>query len=173
MSEEAKKTGAFGWDDEVDISDSFELIPDGDYYFEVVGMERGYYEPQRADSKIPACNEARLSLRIRWWEDDGTEHVSTVKYSLKLCHKLAFMIDRFFQSVGLLPKGDKKTRFPWGKVIGTTGICQIGHHETSQGNIFNDVVKCYPLEDAPRAVKNAARPVSMSEAGFSDQQIPF
>lgn len=170
---DVERNGAFGWDDEVENSDSFVTVPDGDYFFEVAGFERGYYEPKNADSKIPACNEARLTFRIRWWEDDGTEHVSSIRYNLKLCKKLSFMIYRFFESVGLLAKGAKKAAFPWSKVIGTTGICQIGHHETSQGNTFNDVVKCYPLEDAPAVVKNQGRPVSASEAGFSDEALPF
>ena len=53
---------AFGWDDEfTNEQQEFVLLPEGDYPFEVTGMERARYE---GGAKLPPCSMAKLTLRI-------------------------------------------------------------------------------------------------------------
>ena len=144
----------FGWDDEVEES-SFEVMPDGDYKFEVTGFERGWWEPQRPDSKIPSCNQAEIEMSIRWTNKDGQTRTNKLTYKLKLVRNLQFLIYQLFESVGLRKKGDGTTKMPWNQLIGTVGICQIGHHESNQGNVFNDVIKCYTPDSVPTVIANA------------------
>lgn len=145
---------ALGWDDEIEES-SFEVIPDGDYKFEVTGFERGWWEPQRSDSKIPKCNQAEIEMTIRWTNESGRARTNKVIYKLKLVDILQFAIYQFFESVGLRKKGDGTAKMPWDSIIGTVGVCQIGHHESSQGKVFNDVVKCYTPDSTPTVIANA------------------
>lgn len=149
------KNLAFGWDDEVEES-SFEVLPDGDYVFTVTKFERGWYEA-KAGSKIPSCNQAIVELTIDWTGENGEPHSNKITHKMKLARTLQFVIYQFFESIGLRKKGDGTTKMPWNDIVGKTGICQIGHHEAS-GNTYNDVVKCYPVEDAPTVTKNSTSP---------------
>lgn len=143
-----------GWDDKIEES-SFETLPDGDYAFTVTGFERGWWEPKNAESKIPACNQAEIELSINWKNEKGILRTNKLVYKLKLVRNLQYLIYQFFESVGLRKKGDGTTKMPWDQIIGTSGVCQIGHHETSQGNIFNDVNKCYVPGSVPTVINNA------------------
>lgn len=147
------KNLAFGWDDEVEES-GFEILPDGDYTFTVTNFERGWYEA-REGSKIPSCNQAIVELTIDWTNENGDPRTNKVAHKMKLARTLQFMIYQFFESIGLRKKGDGTTKMPWNDIVGKTGVCQIGHHEAN-GNTYNDVVKCYPQEDAPTVTKNGS-----------------
>ena len=52
----------FDWDDEIEVDDSFELLPDGDYTFTVVNVERGRFD---GSEKMPACNMATVSFKVQ------------------------------------------------------------------------------------------------------------
>ena len=149
----AEVVQALGWDDEIEES-SFEVIPDGDYKFEVTGFERGWWEPSRSDSKIPACNQAEIEMTIRWTSESGRTQTNKVKYNLKLVSNLQFLIYQFFEAIGLRKKGDGTTKMPWNNIVGTVGVCQIGHHESNKGTVFNDVVKCYTPDSVPTVIAN-------------------
>lgn len=145
----------FGWDDEIEESSGskFEPVPDGDYWFTVTGFERGWYEA-RPGSKLASCNQAELQFTIDWQNDAGEWRKNKIAYKLKLSRKLQWLIYEFFESIGLRKKGDGTTKMPWNDVIGKTGICEVSHHVSDRGGIFNDINKCYPPEEAPRVVKN-------------------
>lgn len=143
---------SFGWDDEVEES-SFELCPDGDYRFTVTNFEKGYWEPKKADSKIPACNEARMELTIEWTDSNGQKHTNRIQHRLKLVRNLQFLIYQFFECIGLRKKGDGSTKMPWNDAVGKTGICEVGHH-SANGQDYNDIVRCYTPDAAPTVVKN-------------------
>ena len=50
---------ALGWDDEfTNVSQDFVLLPEGEYYFEVTGMERARFE---GSAKLPPCSMAKLT----------------------------------------------------------------------------------------------------------------
>ena len=150
-----EKNMSFGWDDEVEESE-FELMPDGDYFFEVTQFERAWYEA-KPGSKIDSCNQANIELTINWTNEQGVSRTSKLVHKLKLSRSLQFMIYQFFESIGLRKKGDGSTTMPWNSIVGKTGICQIGHHEDGKGNTYNDIVKCYPTELAPNVTKNSAQ----------------
>lgn len=145
----------FGWDDAVEesVSTGFEPVPDGDYWFTVTGFERGWYEA-KPGSKIDSCNQAELEFTIQWVDESGETRRNKVVYKLKLSRKLQWLIYEFFESIGLRKKGDGTVTMPWNDVVGKVGICEIGHHVSSKGNIFNDVNGCYPPESAPAVTKN-------------------
>jgi len=144
---------AFGWDDEIPES-SFEVLPDGDYAFMVTNFERAKFEPRNPNSKIGRCNQANVEFTINWTTEDGREIESKLTYRLKLWNSLSFMIYQFFESIGLKKKGDGTSAMPWDKILGRTGVCKIGRHDDDKGNSYNDIVKCYPVEDAPKVTKN-------------------
>lgn len=153
MSEENM---SFGWDDEIEESD-FELVPDGDYQFTVTDFERAWWEPYNPDtSKIQACNQANIELTIDWMNGNGQMRSSKIQHRLKLTRSLQFLIYQFFECVGLRKKGDGTTKMPWDQIVGKTGICQVGHHEDTKGNTYNDIIKCYTPENAPTVTNNGA-----------------
>lgn len=145
----------FGWDDEIEESTSgkFEPVPDGDYWFTVTGFERGWYEA-RPGSKLASCNQAEIEFTIEWINDAGEQRRNKIIYKLKLSRRLQWLIYEFFESTGLRKKGDGTTKMPWNEIIGKTGICEVSHHVSDRGGVFNDINKCYPPEDAPRIVLN-------------------
>ena len=148
---------AFGWDDEVNESE-FEILPDGDYFFTVTGFERAQFEPKSADSKVGACQQANIEFTIQWKNSAGQDRTNKIVHRLKLWRTLEWMIYQFFESIGLRKKGDGSQKMPWGQIIGKTGVCQIGHHTDNKGNDYNDVLKCYPPELAPKVTKNGQEP---------------
>lgn len=146
-------TEILGWEDEIEES-SFEVMPDGDYHFKVAKFERSWFEPKSADSKIPACNQAEITFEITWKNAKGEPRVNTVIYRLKLVKNLQWLIYQFFESIGLRKKGDGTTKMPWDQMVGKSGICQVGHRESANGNTFNEIVKCYTPESAPNVTQN-------------------
>ena len=53
---------ALNWDDEfTNEQQEFVLLPEGDYAFEVTGMERARFE---GSAKLPPCSMAKLTLKI-------------------------------------------------------------------------------------------------------------
>ena len=53
---------ALSWDDEfTNEQQEFVLLPEGDYAFEVTGMERARFE---GSAKLPPCSMAKLTLKI-------------------------------------------------------------------------------------------------------------
>lgn len=150
-----------GWEDEVENSSQFELIPDGDYWFEVTGFEREWWEPVNPEtSRIKACNQANIELTITWKNAEGKDKVNKVQYKLKITETLTWLIFQFFESVGLRKKGDgsKLKLSLFNQVIGKTGVCEIGHREGTRGGTFNEVKQCYAPEDAPTVTKNSKEP---------------
>ena len=144
---------AFGWDDAVTES-SFEVLPDGDYWFTVTGFEKDYFEPRSADSKIGACQQANIEFTIKWKNENGEEKENKLTYKLKLWRSLQFLIYQFFESIGLKKKGDGSSVMPWGQIVGKSGICAISKKVSSNGNDYNDIAKCYPAELAPKVTRN-------------------
>lgn len=141
---------ALGWDDEIEEGSEFKLLPDGDYKFLVTGFERAFHENK--GGKIPDCNEGDIEFTIVWSDEDGN-HTNKLTHRLYLVRTQQWKIYQFFESIGLRKKGEGKTKMPWDKVLGSEGVCQIGHHEY-QGKTRNDIIKCYPTEDAPTVYEN-------------------
>ena len=149
-----EQSQGFGWDDAIEESTSqFEPVPDGDYQFTVTGFERGWYEA-RPGSKLASCNQAEIEFTIEWQNESGEWRKNKIIYKLKLSRKLQWLIYEFFESIGLRKKGDGTTTMPWNDIVGKIGVCEVGHHVSDRGGVFNDINKCYPPEDVPTLIKN-------------------
>lgn len=109
------------WDSEItEDNPSFTLLPEGDYPFIVLNMERGRYEPTREGAKLPPCPMATLTIQLN--AADGTS--TTVNHRLYLHSSTAGRLGQFFVSIGLKPKG-QKVRMAWDKVVTARGMCHV------------------------------------------------
>ena len=62
MNEMNNEGFALDWDDDLtNEQQEFVLLPEGEYPFEVTGMERAHFE---GSAKLPPCKMAKLTLRI-------------------------------------------------------------------------------------------------------------
>ncbi|HBK54250.1 MAG TPA: DUF669 domain-containing protein, partial [Syntrophomonas wolfei] len=61
------------WDDEIEEEGGFILLPEGDYDFEVVNLERGRFG---GSEKMQACPKATLDIRVK--TGDGKQ--ATIKH---------------------------------------------------------------------------------------------
>ena len=66
--------GAFGWEDEIEKEDAFTILPDGDYWFKIMKVEKGRYD---GGDKISACPKAIVEFEVTSQSGD------TVKITLK------------------------------------------------------------------------------------------
>lgn len=133
-----------GWDDEIENDgQDFEIVPEGDYDFQVVGFERERYQ---GGDKIPPCNKAVLSIKVTSPQASGT-----VKHNLLLYSSLEWKLCEFFTAIGQRKHGEK-LRMNWAGVIGTTGRCNVGIRKwiSTKGKECesNEIKKFYEPEDA-------------------------
>ena len=118
----------------------FELLPDGDYDFEIKKLEKDRYTagPQ---SKIPSCPVAIVHLLIK--TEDGKQNY--FRENLYLYDENKWKLLQFFTSIGLRKHGDGKSKMPWGEVEGCTGRAKIGHRANKKdtSKVYNCVQKWY------------------------------
>ena len=111
----------YGWDDEVQTSDSgFMVFEEGDYDFKVVDFERGRVK----SGKNAGANQAIYTLRIT----DTSGGSSEEKYFIPLVDSLRWKATKFFKSVGAIPadtESGQTVSFPWGDVVGMQGRCHV------------------------------------------------
>ncbi len=114
----------FDWEDEIENDGSpFEIIPEGDYPFGVLMVDRGYYD---GSAKLPPCKMAVVHLSIL--PQDFPFHdtpLGQVSVNLFLCQKFEWKLCQFFTAVGLRKPGEK-LKMNWNKVAGLTGDCHVG-----------------------------------------------
>lgn len=123
------------WDDEIenDGNGGFITLEEGDYNFEVFKFERGHYTPG-PDSKIPACNQAIITLKISTKEGDAF-----VIERFPLASNMEWKLSAFFRSIGLKKHGEK-LKMKWNESIGCKGKAHITKTEGSKGGVyFNNV----------------------------------
>ena len=137
--------GAFGWDDEIENEDAFVLLPEGDYWFKIMKIDKGRYD---GGPKISACPKAIVTLEIIC--PDGK--TVTLTEQLLLHQNVEWKLSQFFASIGMKAK-DEKVKMNWSPaIIGKTGICKIIVHKyTKDGSDHetNRVDKFYPSYDQP------------------------
>jgi expansin (peptidoglycan-binding protein) len=138
----ATNTGReFGWDDTIEKDSEFTLLPDGDYDYEVIALERGRHA---GSDKLPPCNKATVSLRI-----EGPDGETTIKHNLFLHSTIEGLLCAFFASIGQRKKGERIT-MNWNTVVGSTGRCKIGTRKWTNDKgeefISNEVKKFYEKE---------------------------
>lgn len=106
--------GCFGWDDEIQKEDSFVLLPEGDYPFTVLKVERQRYNPKQG-SKLPACNMAEVTFSV------GGE---TLTENFILHSKMEWKLSALYAAIGMKQKGEK-VRMNWPGIVGRSGFCRI------------------------------------------------
>lgn len=122
MNDMINEGRAFGWDDEfTNEQQEFVLLPEGEYPFEVISMERARYE---GGAKLPPCSMAKLTLRI----DGGAKGEATVTHRLYLHTKTQGLLGAFFESIGQCKRGET-FRPRWNEVVGARGRCHLGIRE--------------------------------------------
>jgi len=134
-----------GWDDQIENDGpDFEVLPEGDYDFEVIEFERGRHP---GSDKMPPCNKAVLSIRIK-----GAAGQTTVKHNLFLHTKTEGLLCAFFTGIGQRKHGEKIT-MNWSKVVGSTGRCKVGvrkwKNDKGEELTFNEIRKFYEPESKP------------------------
>lgn len=136
-----------GWDDQIENDGSdFEVLPEGDYNFEVVGFERGRHA---GSDKLPPCHKAVISLRVK-----GSAGQTTIKHNLFLHTKTEGLLCAFFVGIGQRKHGERIT-MNWGQVVGSRGRCKVGIHKwkNDKGEEFssNDIKKFYEPDNSQPA----------------------
>lgn len=141
--------GAIGWDDEVSAADAgdggqrdeFVVLPDGEYPFKVMKMERGSF---KGSQRLSPCNVVKVEF-VADGGDAGRSYVHERFYMHTSC---LWKIYKFLESVGLRKKGDTTAgRIPWEKVSkGLTGVVELTSREYN-GKTYNDVAKWLAPED--------------------------
>ena len=112
-----------GWDDEIQNDGEYSgeettVLPDGKYPFEVIKTEQAWYD---GSAKIPACNMAKVFLRI----DGGELGKALCVENIYLLERLEWKAAAFLRSIGLKKHGEP---IAWRQLVhcdGETGRCQI------------------------------------------------
>ena len=151
MSDYNSTPREFGWDDEIQRDDTFQVLPEGDYRFTVTRFERARHS---GSEKIPACPKAVLTLAV-----SGPEGSGEVQTNLFLHSKFEWKLCQFFTSVGQRKHGEAM-RMNWGAVPGSGGVCHVTVRKWT-GNDgkereSNEVSEFYAPDDAPQVSGQAA-----------------
>ena len=125
-----------GWEDEISRDSDFILLPDGDYDFTVVEVERDRFQ---GSDKLPPCWRATVHLQIKTPQGDVT-----VRHQLFLHTRTEGLLCAFFKGIGQRQTGEKLV-MNWSKVKGSTGRAKIGKRIYND-NEYNDVKKFYEKE---------------------------
>jgi hypothetical protein len=134
-----------GWEDPIENDGAdFEVLPEGDYDFEVVGFERGRHP---GSDKLPPCNKAIVSIRI-----NGAAGQTTIKHNLFLHTKTEGLLCAFFVGIGQRKHGERVT-MNWSQVVGSRGRCKIGvrkwKNDKGEDVPYNDIKRFYEPDKQP------------------------
>lgn len=123
----------FGWEDTITNDESYELLPEGEYTFKVLSIERGRFN---GSDKMPACNVADIALEII---SPTTNRPVRINHKLFLHSRYEGQIGEFFVSIGAKKKGEP-LRMNWTLVPGSMGQCKVGLR-IYNGNQYNQIKK--------------------------------
>lgn len=111
-----------GWNDAIEKDGSdFELLPEGDYDFEVLSFERGRHA---GSEKLPPCNKAVLTIKLT----GANGNTTNITHQLFLHTKCEGLLCAFFTAIGQRKHGER-LNMNWNLVPGSKGRCKIGIHE--------------------------------------------
>ena len=144
-SNQPESGGAFGWDDEIEKEDAFTILPEGDYWFRIMKVDKGRYD---GGDKISACPKAIVEFEITC--PDGSTVTLTENFLLH--QKMEWKLSQFFASIGMKAKGEK-LKMNWSPaIIGKTGICKVIVHTYQKDGgerQTNRIDRLYPSYDQP------------------------
>lgn len=112
---------ALDWDDEVSDEGGFTLLPAGTYPFEVVKVEKEYFE---GSSRMAPCPRATVTLNVL--TDSGWVPLTD---RLMLNTKTAWRVARFFEGLGFEKEpnaeGKMVMRPHWNEAVGRQGWVKV------------------------------------------------
>ena len=156
-----------GWEDTIEKDSDFVLLPDGLYFFTVVGMERTRHTPNPQNpGKLPACNKAIVSIKIV-----ANEGETELRYNLFLHSTTEGMLSAFFGAIGQKRKGEP-LRMDWNAIVGKTGVCKVGVREYN-GNKYNEVKGMIYAEDVDYTKVLNQQPGQTTQASYQQPQQNF
>ncbi|MBO0961975.1 hypothetical protein J1P26_19915 [Neobacillus sp. MM2021_6] len=165
-----------GWDDEIEKDGSdFILLPAGDYNFTVTKFERGRFA---GSAKMPACNQAKLELKVQ-----SPEHGDvTIFHTLLLHTKTEGFLSNFFAGIGQKKKGEK-LRMNWNTVIGSKGKLKlktnkfIGKDGVEKTNnevqTFYSYEEAFPQGQAQQGYQQPTQGYQQPQQQYQQQQQPM
>lgn len=125
-------------------SQDWELLPEGDYDFEVLSFERSRHP---GSAKLPPCNKAVLTLRLT---GEGGKS-STIRHNLFLHTSVEGLLCAFFAAIGVRKKGER-IAMDWTKVPGARGRCKVAVREwtndSGEKKQSNDIKRFYEKASA-------------------------
>lgn len=131
-----------GWDEPIENEGpEFVILPEGDYDFQVVNLERGRHN---GSDKLPPCNKAIVHIKI-----EGPEGESTIKHNLFLHTKTEGMLCAFFTAIGQRKKGER-FEMKWNSVVGAKGRAKVAIKKwTYEGKSYegNEIKRFYEPEE--------------------------
>ncbi len=133
------------WDSEISAESTFTLLPEGEYDFTVIELERKYHN---GSEKLSPCPKAALKIEI-----DGKEKgKAVVTHNLFIHRKTEGLLCEFFISIGQKKHGEP-LKMNWQAVPGATGRCKIGSYISKKdNNEYNEIKKFLkPVEKAAPA----------------------
>ncbi|MDL2257560.1 DUF669 domain-containing protein [Eubacteriales bacterium OttesenSCG-928-K08] len=133
------------WDATIENDGTFEIVPAGDYDFEVLGFERGRHN---GSDKIPPCGKVIISIRLK-----SATAETTINHNLLMFSTLEWKLCEFFTGIGQRKKGEK-FQMNWNKVVGGRGRCKVSIRKwlgnNGQEMESNQIDKFYePEENTP------------------------
>ena len=112
-----------GWDDEIQNDGEYSgeesvVLPEGNYDFEVIKTEQAWYD---GSQKIPACNMAKIYLRV----DGGELGKALCVENIYLLERLEWKAAAFLRAIGLKKHGEPVA---WRQLVhcdGEHGRCHV------------------------------------------------
>lgn len=148
----------FRWDDEfTEVSDSFEIVPAGDYDFKIVEFERAQFE---GSEKMPACPQAKITYEVE--TPNGTR--GRIRQNLFLHSKSQWQLTNFACAIGQMHRGDGTFRINWSGLIGSTGRMEVKIRQYN-GKDYNEVKRFYDKDDTPQ--QNAQKAVKTQRPTYT------
>lgn len=147
------------WDDQI-VQEEMELpyLPDGDYPFQIVNLEKARHQPKE-NGKIPPCNKAILTVRVT---DRMNGQTVDMQANLLLHSKMEWKLCEFFAAIGMRQKGEA-LRMDWSRVVGATGLCKVKKQQRRDGREASEIDRFYPAYDLPAG---AAPQKSFAQAAY-------
>lgn len=115
-------TEALDWNSSIENESEFELLPEGEYEFTVISMDRGRYA---GSEKMSACPQANLTIEVR---DPKSNIQGKVFDTLYLHKKAEWKLSQFFIAIGQKKKGEP-LQPNWNMVPGSTGKLELTINE--------------------------------------------
>lgn len=157
------KGQALGWEDESTVQDNgFEILPEGEYAYEVVSLKRERFD---GSAKMNACPVAALQLRCA----DGNGVIRTGFCRLFLNSKVLWRITEFFKSCGLVapdaPEGTSMPMSLFDQVIGCTGYVKVTVSTSERDGKTYENNDYKFLKPTPKPMPPQAQPQQQSWGG--------